>query len=184
MSENKKTNKLQMFFMVVFIPAIFAIILALVLLYYMGINVSENVQQAFSALPFIDSEVEDEDESSMEERFVQLEHENENYLTQIEQLEYELSMKDEEINQLQLEIESLIQIEESEEESPNERTGVNDVVQTIENMTASRAANIISELSDEEAVMYLRLMSVDTRSQILSRMDAERAAEIISDLSN
>ncbi|WP_096189125.1 MotE family protein [Evansella halocellulosilytica] len=185
MSENQKQSKLQLFFMVVLIPAIFAVVLAVVLLYYMGINVSDSVKSAFSALPFISDENDDElSDGSREERLVQLEHENENYLSQIEQLEYELAMKDEEISQLELEIQSYIENENNEEDQEEERPDLQEVVRTLEGMTASKAASIMSELSQDEAVMYLQLMSLDSRSQILARMDAEEAAQIVSQLSN
>ena len=169
--------------MVVFIPAIFILILSGVLLYYMGVNVGERVQQTAALLPFIEAE-KTESETSFEEKIAQLEHENSSYITQIDQLENQLRRKEDEVSRLQEELLIAKQDEEKQEdEIIEERGDIREAVRTLEGMSASKAANIFSELNQEEAVNYLRHMNVDSRSQILSRMDAGEAAELVSLLS-
>lgn len=190
MSKEKKQNKVQWFFMVIFIPAVFALILAVVILYYLGIDVGARVQQAVSFLPFIESPSEEEENDiSLEEKVVQLEHENKIYESRIQELENVITQLEEQI----------IQYQEAKEEGEGENgdgTGelnddeivesvsLKEVVKTLEGMTTSKAANIVSELDETEATTYLRMMRVDVRSQILSKMDPQKAAKLISLLGN
>ncbi|UTR15097.1 hypothetical protein MM221_00390 [Salipaludibacillus sp. LMS25] len=186
--KEKSQSKFMAFFMVVLIPAVFAIILAVVLLYYLGINVGDTVKQAASFLPFI--EEEEERELSDEELVAQLEHENKSFSQQIQQLESELEARNEEIADLeeQLSEEGSDGLSDEEIEGAADleevTTDVNDIVKTLENMTGSKAADIVGELPEDEAVTYLRLMNVNSRSDILGRLDPELAARILGQLSN
>ncbi|PYZ93144.1 hypothetical protein CR194_08060 [Salipaludibacillus keqinensis] len=181
--KDKGQNKLQVFFMVVLIPAIFAVILAVVVLYYVGFNVGGTFQQAASMLPFIDDETEEQ--MSDEEHMAQVEHENQSYLQQIQQLESEIEAKDTEIASLEAELFDQESEEVLDEEETEEVTAdLNDIVKTLEDMTASKAADIISELPEEEAVTYLRMMRVNNRSNILSRVDPEVAAQLLIQMEN
>ncbi|WP_416150949.1 hypothetical protein ACM26V_08280 [Salipaludibacillus sp. HK11] len=193
MSKNKQKeksqSKFQVIFMVIVIPAFFAVILAVVLLYYLGFDVGGTVKQAASALPFIseDEELEDgEERLTDEESIAQLEHENQSYLQQIQQLENQLETSEAELETLQEELLTLQSDEvDLDEEALGEVTAdVNDIVKTLEEMTSSKAADIISELPEGEAVTYLRMMNVRNRSDILGRVEAETAAELLSQMSN
>lgn len=187
MSKNKQKestqSKLQIFFIVVVIPALFVLILAFVLLYYAGFNVGEQLQRAASFLPFVENE-QVENEVGSEEYIAQLEHENNSYSQQITQLENQIATQDEEIASLEEELIAIQSEEVSGEESNEVTADVSDIVKTLEGMTASRAADIVSELPEEEAMTYLRMMRVNSRSDILSRMDAEIAAQLLSQMSN
>lgn len=193
-SKESGQSKFLIFFMVIVIPALFALILAVVLAFYFGFG--DQLHRLASVLPFIeepheeqDGESEDSEEEvdgvSDEEYLVQLENENETYAQIIAQMEKELSSKDEEISSLQEELVSF-QSDElgTEGEAEDVTADVNDIVKTLEEMTSSRAADIISELPQEEAMTYLRIMRVNSRSDILSRMDAEAAAQLLSQMSN
>src|SRR5690554_5841695 len=131
MSKEENQSKWQWFLMVIFIPAIFALILAVVVLYYMGINVGERAQQALSFLPFIESEEEQlEEEMQLEEKIAQLEHENQSYQSQISQLENEISRLEQTILQYEEESEEeQPQTDEEKEEKPS--TSAKDVVRTL-----------------------------------------------------
>ncbi|WP_280768980.1 MotE family protein [Salipaludibacillus daqingensis] len=186
--KEKGQSKFQIFFMVILIPAIFAVILAVVLLYYLGFNVGETFQQAASMLPFIEEQQEEGDEEAVqltdEENIAQLEHENQSYIQQIQQLENELEEKDSELESLQEQLFEIDSDDISGEESEEVTADINDIVKTLEDMTASKAADIISELPQDEAVTYLRMMRVTNRSNILSRVEPETAAELLTQMSN
>lgn len=199
MSKNKPKesgqSKFLVFFMVILIPAVFALILAVVLAFYFGFG--DQLQRLASVLPFIEEpqeEMEDASESgeeseegiSDEEYILQLENDNETYLQEITRIETELNSKDEEIASLQ---EELVTIQSEDlgiegEEPENGTTDINDIVKTLEEMTSSKAADIIGEIPQDEAITYLRIMQVNSRSEILSKMDAEAAAGLLSKMSN
>ncbi|WP_078595590.1 MotE family protein [Evansella clarkii] len=187
MSGDQEKSKFQWFFIVIFIPAVFVMILAVVLMYYTGVNVGGAVREAASVLPFIDSDEESHEEYSSEELTVRLEHENENYAKELARLEMELESKEEEIMRLEEELLLLNQEEEhgddyeAAEEDVN-RQDIRDIVRTLESMTASKAADILEEMSEDEAAGYLRQMNIDKRAQILSRMDPETAASLVNQL--
>ncbi|QKS71436.1 hypothetical protein FLK61_32565 [Paenalkalicoccus suaedae] len=184
--KEKSQSKLLIFFMVIVIPIMFAIILAVVLLYFLGYNVSDTARQLASSLPFIESE---EETLSNEEYIAQLEHENRTLEQEVTQLTGQVTTSEETIASLEEELlvlrEGLPEDEEGEEGELSEALAdYDDVIRTLESMTSSRAATIMEQLSEEEAVLYFRGMNVNSRSDILSRMDAELAASIISQLSN
>ena len=186
----KKTEgKLQVFFMVVLIPAVFAIILAAVVLYYLGFNVGDQVRNAAAALPFVESEeaIEGEEELSTEEYIAQLERENQTLTRDKEDLERQTESQEEQIEELEEEL-LLMQsdgVPEDGEEDNSETASadLNDIVRTLQEMTASRAADIMEELPEDQAVTYLQLMNNRARADILSRMEAETAAVLISQIS-
>jgi flagellar motility protein MotE (MotC chaperone) len=188
--KEKSQSKFQIIFMVILIPAFFAVILAVVLLYYLGFDVGETVKNASSALPFISAEEEEledgEERLTDEESIAQLDHENQSYLQQIQQLENQLVTAETELETLQEELLTLQsdEVDLDDEELDEITVDVNDVVKTLEEMTASKAADIISELPEDEAVTYLRMMNVRNRSDILGRVEAETAAELLSQMSN
>ncbi|SDN28091.1 magnesium transporter MgtE N-terminal domain-containing protein [Alkalicoccus daliensis] len=181
--KEKTQNKFQIIFMIVIIPLVFALILAVVMLYYLGFNVGDTVRDLASNLPFVESEQEDEIDE--EEYLAQLEFENESYAQRIQELERELEAATSELAGIEEEL-SAVENEEEEdgEEADQALADFNDVVRTLSEMTASRAASIIEELPEEQAVLYLRGMNVNTRAEILSRVDAELAASILNQISN
>ncbi|MDQ0253711.1 flagellar motility protein MotE (MotC chaperone) [Evansella vedderi] len=186
MSKEKSENKWQWFLMVILIPAVFAVILAVVLLYYMGFNVGERIEQSASFLPFVESQEDEENENEiLREQLIQLEDELTSYQSIISELEYENNQKDQQLAALEEQLSIANEnVREADEQPEEVRTDLSDIVRTLEGMSASRAANIFSEMEQEEAVIYLRLMKVDNRSQILSRMDPALAAQLVSLLSN
>lgn len=187
--QKKSEGKLQVFFMVVLIPAIFAIILAAVVLYYLGFNIGDQLRSAATALPFVESEevMEGEEELSTEEYIAQLERENQTLTRDSEGLERQVESQEEQIAELEEELLLLqsdgvpedAELEDMEQASAD----LNDIVRTLQEMTASRAAEIMEELPEAQAVTYLQLMNNRTRAEILSRMEAETAAILISQLS-
>ncbi|MFA9558083.1 magnesium transporter MgtE N-terminal domain-containing protein [Evansella sp. AB-rgal1] len=178
--EEQQHSKWQWFLMVIFIPAIFAMILAVVLLNYMGVNVGSGIQQVMTFLPF-HSEEEDSFESVLQDQIVTLEEENKVQQTTISQLESDVSRKESKIDQLQNELQALLEeMDILKVENDSKKVEMKDIVRTFEAMTASKAANIISELEAEEAARLLSAMNIEGRSQIISRMPPADAAEIIS----
>ncbi|MBU9714551.1 MotE family protein [Evansella tamaricis] len=189
MSKDEVQSKWQVFFMLIIIPAIFAIILAVAFLNFFDVNVGETLKKTVTFLPFVeDTEEVTLDPIEYEETITQLQDENANFLSTINQLEQQIQQKEELITDLEAQVQQLLNTEETEQDqettTEENRAELSDVVRTLETMTASKAALIVSEMAEDEAVMYLRIMKLDSRAQILSRVDPGKAAELISKLSN
>lgn len=173
-ANEKKQSKMQLIFMVVIIPVLFAVMLAGVVMYYLGF---QPVQYAadFTAGLFSDEEMDEEEEAVTQ-------YENQELQRRIDELELEL----EEALAAQATAE---QDEELEEENEEEDTSqaleeLEDTIRTLQLMTASRAAAIMEEMTLDEAVTYFRGMQVNSRAEILSRMEEDQAAAIINALSS
>ncbi|ADH99254.1 hypothetical protein Bsel_1746 [[Bacillus] selenitireducens MLS10] len=189
-NKKKSEGKLQVFFMVVLIPAVFAIILAAVVLYYLGFNIGDQMRNIAGVLPFIESEevMEGEEELTTEEYIAQLERENQTLTRDTEDLQRQVESQEEEILQLEEELlllqsDGTLEDGEMEGDTVEASADLNDIVRTLQEMTASRAADIMEELPQDQAVTYLQLMNNRARADILSRMEAETAAVLISQLS-
>ncbi len=185
----KRHSKAQTFFMLLFIPFVAVVILVFAIFTILGINVTDSISRAGASIPGIGQYFETEETMAIEEmekRIIQLEHENETYASTNEHLEQQLADRDETISMLEEEVQDNRDSESESEEidETEERTDLQEVVKTIEGMTASKAADILTNVEEDEAVLYLRLMRTSERSEILARMDPEAAASIVSLMSN
>ncbi|WP_156897244.1 hypothetical protein [Alkalicoccus chagannorensis] len=179
----KKQSRVLVFLMVVIVPVLFALVLAVVMLYYLGFNVGDTARDMLQSLPFVES---DEDEEIPEEEYVaRLEHENESFEQRIAELETALADTEEELEEAQEELFALQNDELDEEEDAEQATAdFDDVVRTLQEMTASSAAEIIEELPEAQAVLYLRAMNVNARAEIISRIEPDLAASILNQISD
>ncbi|WP_440898496.1 magnesium transporter MgtE N-terminal domain-containing protein [Bacillus daqingensis] len=161
--------------MVVIIPVLFAVMLAGVVMYYLGF---QPVQYAadFTASLFSEEEVDEEEEAV-------LHHENQELQRRIEELELELEEALAAAEEEEPEFEEE-EDEEEDEDSSQALEELEDMIRTLQLMTASRAAAIMEEMTLEEAVTYFRGMQVTSRAEILSRMEEDQAAAIINALSS
>lgn len=182
--KEKTQSKFQILLMIVIVPFIFALILAVVLLYYLGFNITDSVKNLADNLPFIESEEEGEDISD-EEYIIQLENENESQAQRIAELEQELAAVETDFSELEEDLSDLTSDETVEgEEADQALADFEEVIRTLQEMTASKAAVIIEEMPEQQAVLYLRAMNVNARADILGRVDAELAASILTQISN
>ncbi|MFB4162668.1 magnesium transporter MgtE N-terminal domain-containing protein [Alteribacillus sp. JSM 102045] len=180
----KKSGKLQWFFLIIFIPTLFAAIIAGVLLSILGVNVLDLGKNAASDLPVVSSffeEEENETENEMSSRPTEkVLNEKDQEITELEQ---ELEDKEEEIRSLEETLEDL-QIEMETEEENTEQTNMElkELAQVYENMSAGKAADILAELETEQILRHMAEMNTESRAAIISKMEAERAAELIDAL--
>ena len=187
--ETKKTSKLQWFLFVVFIPLLFTISIALLILTFSGINVFEQGKKYAGQLPFISQWVEGteaNEKKKLQEQLVELKAtivEKEKQLTKakkaIKEKEAEIDTLKQEIARLQAEKE---QVQEPTTTPPTEQTSTPrvDVVKMYETMSPRKAAEIIPQMSDQEAVNLLSKLKTDKVAAILEKMDAQNAAKYTS----
>ncbi|WP_444684180.1 magnesium transporter MgtE N-terminal domain-containing protein [Alkalicoccus luteus] len=171
--KEKKQSKLQLIFMVVIIPVLFAVMLAGVVMYYLGFQPVRYAAD-FTASLFSEEEVDEEEEAV-------LHHENQELQRRIEELELEL---EEALAAAEEEDPEFEEEEDENEDSSQALEELEDMIRTLQLMTASRAAAIMEEMTLEEAVTYFRGMQVTSRAEILSRMEEDQAAAIINALSS
>lgn len=185
LQEEKKStflSKIQWFFFVVFIPMLFAIAVALIVLTFAGVDVSGAAKKYGSHIPGISKLVADKDTINVEEKLRKdiddLEATNKNQLETISDLEKKVEERDKELEKLQAEIEELTNEMNNEEE--NQGTSVKsekEISKAFESMSAKNAAAIVTELQESEAVKILQALSTDTLSSILEKMDPVIAAK-------
>lgn len=186
--ETKKTSKFQWFLFVVFIPLLFTISVVLLILTFSGINVFEQGKKYASQLPFVSQWIEGteaNEKKKLQEQIVELKAtivEKEKQLTKANDA---LKEKEGEIDALKQEIARLKAEKEQAQEPttpPTEQTNTSrvDVVKMYETMSPKKAAEIIPQMSDREAVDLLSQLKTDKVAAILEKMDAANAAKYTS----
>lgn len=186
--ETKKTSKLQWFLFVVFIPLLFTISIVLLILTFSGINVFEQGKKYAAQLPFISQWIEGTEENEkkkLQEQLIELKAtivEKEKQLKKandaIKEKEAEIDALKQEIARLQAEKE---QVQETTTPSTEQTDATRvDVVKMYETMSPKKAAEIIPQMSDQEAVNLLSKLKADKVAAILEKMDAQNAAKYTS----
>jgi flagellar motility protein MotE (MotC chaperone) len=187
--ETKKTSKLQWFLFVVFIPLLFTISVALLVLTFSDINVFEQGKKYAAQLPFISQWVEGteaNEKKKLQEQLVELKATIVEKEEQLKKANDVLKEKEAEIDALQQEIARLQaekeQVQEPTTTPPAEQTSEPrvDVVKMYETMSPRKAAEIIPQMSDQEAVNLLSKLKTDKVAAILEKMDAQNAAKYTS----
>ncbi|EMI11847.1 hypothetical protein NOW01_01865 [Anoxybacillus salavatliensis] len=186
--ETKKTSKFQWFLFVVFIPLLFTISVVLLILTFSGINVFEQGKKYASQLPFVSQWIEGteaNEKKKLQQQIVELKAtivEKEKQLTKANDA---LKEKEGEIDALKQEI-ARLQAEKEQAQEPTtpttEQTNTSrvDVVKMYETMSPKKAAEIIPQMSDREAVDLLSQLKTDKVAAILEKMDAANAAKYTS----
>lgn len=186
--EEKKYSKIQWFLVVIVIPTLFAITVAVLVLTVAGINVFEKASEIRDKISFVPTQEEVNDKQALKEAestLTKLKAEIEDREAVIFKLETEIEGKDQEIVTLTLEKEQLqAQIDDlllSQEEG---QQTFKDVVNTFETISAKKAAPIIAEMSDDEALKILTSLKPDVLAAILEKMSAQDAAKYTALLTN
>ncbi|MBS4189232.1 MotE family protein [Bacillus sp. FJAT-49705] len=179
--ESKKSSRFQGFIYLVLIPLLFAITIALIVMTILGHNVFELAKEYGQKIPFVSSVFEEDNSQSLEKletKSIELEAEIKDREAKISQLESQLESKDEEISKVQLEKERLEEeiLELTAIKEENKRA-FKDIVKTYETISAKKAAPIISNMSEEEALKILSNVKADTLAGIMEKMEPELAAK-------
>ncbi|RBP95248.1 flagellar motility protein MotE (MotC chaperone) [Cytobacillus firmus] len=178
--ETPKTSRFQWFIFAFLIPILFGITVALLVFTLSGNNIFETAREYSQKVPFLASVLDDKkfrSQEVMEEELIGLQAEVKDREARISQMESQLDSKDLELERAALEKQRL-------EEEINELTAIKeenkrafkDIVKTYENITAKKAAPILTEMKDEEAVKILSNVNSDTLAAIMEKMNPEDAA--------
>ncbi|MFE8695182.1 MotE family protein [Cytobacillus sp. FJAT-53684] len=179
--ESKKTSKFQSFIYIVLIPLLAAITVTLIAMTYLGYNVFELTKEYGQKIPFVSSAFTKEESKSVEEletKMIELEAEISDREAKVIQLETQLDSKDQEISRAELEKERLKEeIEELTAMKEENKRAFKDIVKTYETISAKKAAPILSQMSETEALQILSNIKSDTLAEIMEKMDPEDAAK-------
>ncbi|MBT2688559.1 MotE family protein [Bacillus sp. ISL-47] len=176
---SQKASKFQWFLFAFFIPILFAVTVALLVFTLSGNNVFETAKEYGQKVPLLSSIFNGESSNSevMESQLIELEAEIKDREARITQLESQLDSKELEIERAGLEKQRLEQeIEELTAIKEENKRAFKDIVKTYESISAKKAAPILTEMKDEEAVKILSNVKADTLAAIMEKMDPEDAA--------
>ncbi|WP_264737196.1 MotE family protein [Cytobacillus firmus] len=178
--ETPKTSRFQWFIFAFLIPILFGITVALLVFTLSGNNIFETAREYSQKVPFLAAIFDDKNSRSkemMEEQLIGLQAEVKDREARISQLESQLDSKDLEIERAGLEKQRLEdEISELTAIKEENKRAFKDIVKTFENISAKKAAPILTEMKDEEAVKILSNVNSDTLAAIMEKMNPEDAA--------
>ncbi|WP_141992175.1 hypothetical protein [Bacillus sp. B4EP4a] len=187
--EESKISKFQ-WFLVIFIPLIFAVTVALIVFTVAGVNVVEKAKEMSAKIPFIESDQKDEEKGKPAEndekvsmKLEKLETEIENKEKEIEKLEGIIDTRDKAIAKAEAEKQQLqTEMNQFRDSQNNSKQAFKDIIRTYETMAPKKAAPIIMEMNDEDAVEILSSMKAVTLAKVLEQMNTADAARLTKKL--
>ncbi|MFJ7507978.1 MotE family protein [Peribacillus simplex] len=187
--EESKISKFQ-WFLVIVIPLIFAVTVALIVFTVAGVNVVEKAKEMSAKIPFIESDQKDEEkgkpaknDEKVSMKLEKLENEIENKEKEIEKLENIIDTRDKAIAKAEAEKQQLqTEMNQFRDSQNNSKQAFKDIIRTYETMAPKKAAPIIMEMNDEDAVEILSSMKAATLAKVLEQMNTADAARLTKKL--
>jgi flagellar motility protein MotE (MotC chaperone) len=178
--KKEQSSRFQRVVFIIFIPLLFAITFALVIMTVAGINVFEKAQSLSSDIPFLAKVLpadDTRDGDELHERMISLQALTEDQEAKIAQLQSEADKKDSDNEQLQATIQQQKEeLEELRKIGEENKRAFKEVVNTFESMSAKSAAPVLMKMNDDEAMKILSSIKPDTLADILEKMPPEDAA--------
>ncbi|MFE4893908.1 MotE family protein [Peribacillus butanolivorans] len=181
-------NKISKFqwFLVIFIPLIFAVTVAMVVFSVAGVNVVEKAKEMSAKIPFAELIQKDEvkensakDTEKVSRKLAKLETEIENKEKEIEKLEGIIDTRDKAVEKAKAEKQQLqSEVKQLRESQDGSKKTFKDIIRTYETMAPKKSAPIITEMSDEDAVKILASMKADILAKVLEQMTTADAARL------
>ncbi|MFG6118255.1 MotE family protein [Thalassobacillus sp. B23F22_16] len=179
--ESKQTNKVQWFFFVIFIPALFAIALTWIVMTIAGINVGDWASKHAADVPVISSVFPTDDEKEQEELIGQLQHTLDEKEAKIQQLEQEKAGLNANIDELEHQVGDLeAKLTKAEDTDEEQEAQVKQISSSFREVDPEQAAAIIKNLDQPVAVTVLVNLSANERGAILGEMEPKDAAKLTS----
>ncbi|MGG3451333.1 MotE family protein [Domibacillus aminovorans] len=194
--EKQGYSTFQWIIFVVFIPLLFAMTIALIVMTIAGVNVFEKTKEVADSIPYVSEWVGTDvklDGKKDGDKIVELQAEMKNKEAEIERLQGKLTDSETEIEDLLTEQDRLNselkqlqqqQREEGLDQGTAAKTETKTLIKTYETMGAKNIAGIIVNMTDAEAVDLLKQLSIEKQADVLEKLPAEIAAEYTKILSN
>lgn len=178
--EKKKSGLFQKLLVWIVIPLLLILFLTLLAATLTGVNVYEKAREVGGKIPVISSILGGKDSVSIDEHneaIVKLEAQIEEKNAKINRLEKKVEEKESEIDLLTQDKKRLeTTIEEKEEIESGGKREMKEIVAVYETMMPKRAASIIVEMKDAEAVNILSNLGSEPLARIMEKMPPEKAA--------
>ena len=192
-SEKQEYGKFQWFFFVIFIPVVFTLTLVVIILSVAGFDIYGKAKSAITNIPVVENLVNKEEstedteqaliEQGEQEENKKLEKTIEEQATMISALENDVDIKEKEVQKLTQEISSLEkQLEELAK--ADEESQMRDIGKLYDNMSSKKAAEIIPNLSQDDALLILSSLDDKQVADILSKMSVDDAVKFTNLLSS
>lgn len=180
--EEKKSGIFSKLFFLVIIPVLFIVAILLALATFTDFNVFEKVGGLFSK----DNEQETSAPTNKdhEKEIVKLQAEIKEKEAEIEQLQSQVDKLSEEKQNSEIKQEQLqLEMEKMQQKKTEEKAKTTEIIRTYEQMSAKKAAPILAEMKEDEAINILSQLKPDTLSKVLAAMDPKKAATFTEKLS-
>lgn len=178
--ENKKSSLFQKLLIWAVIPLLLILFLTLLTATITGVNVYEKAKEIGGKIPVVSSVLGSKETVSIDEHneaIVKLEAQIEEKNAKISRLERKVEEKESEVDSLTQDKKRLETTMEEKSQVENEgKRGMKEIVAVYETMMPKRAASIIVEIKDEEAVNILSNLGPEPLARIMEKMPPEKAA--------
>ncbi len=179
-NQEKKPNIFQ-WLIVILVPLIFALLIAVIILYFMGVDVGKYTKETLNKVPFIDEQVTTDQEELHANQLAEKDQQIENLQEEIDALQYEAQTKDGTISDLEEEISDLsselVELEDAQDSDTENLDAFDELAASFAAMKPKTAAPIMETMETDIAVPLLRQLDSEVRGEILGEMDPEIAAE-------
>ena len=184
--EEKKPGFFQKLFFYFLIPITFTVAVVLIITYFTNTNVFQIADSVKDKIPFLSSEGETVENTSLnEEKVVSLQAEIQEKEVEITQLQTEIESATSSNEELLLEQERLLnEIEQLKRAQEEIQLEFKEILKTYETMSAKKAAAILTEMSESEALRIMSSMKSNTLTAIFEKMepaDAARYTELLAE---
>lgn len=184
-NKKKKMNPFLTIIFAVILPLAVALVLAIVVLSFLGVDVAGWTEDKLTKTPIVSSFVKTEDEKSL---IAKVDKANDTIKTQnnvIEELESEIEQLEAQIDNMEIDmakLENESKIEDLEVTDIEEDVDIKKLASSFRKMDKEQAAKIVANLSVTTAVQLLSNVSGDVRGEILEEMEPQTAANLMESM--
>ncbi|WP_186577470.1 MotE family protein [Aquibacillus kalidii] len=183
----KKATPIQ-WFVVLIVPLIFALVIAIGIMSFSGIDVIGKAEAFANKVPFLSSVVTTDVEGAHNKEVQKLQEKIDAKTAEIDGLTGQVSERDAAIDSLKQEVENLTaQLEQKESEINTAEKEDNSVVleevsSSFKEMEPEAAASIITNMEENLAVSILKQLPTKERGEVFGSMDPTVAAQLTNQL--
>ena len=191
MEETHRYGKLEWFFYIVVLPLLFTALLSGIILQFLGFDVTGKAANAARHVPGVSKLLPEDKQAvaepsaeSVQQNLEQQKQEAEDKAAALadakQQLEDDLVKKNAEIDKLKQQMEDEKKQEEEGEEATPPPDPIKELAKVYSQMSPSKAAAIMTNLSVTEAKQIFAKMTSAQRAAILEKMEPAIASKILS----
>jgi flagellar motility protein MotE (MotC chaperone) len=179
--QEKKGKSFLWFLYVVFIPLLFAVTVAIIVFSIAGVNVMDVAKDFGQKIPIVGSLVQKDHQNaskSNDKYAIELQGQIKDREAEISQLQTQIDSRNKDIQRAQLENSRLQkEIDDMAASQAESKRALKDIIKTYETMSAKKAAPIITQMSDKEALKILSSLKPDILAAIMENMNSNDAAK-------